>query len=312
MHSSFSAYTLAVCLAFILPRSAAGDSPPPEKTGKPSTDLFGEPLPSGARMRLGSTAFRPLGDAFAVRYTQDGANLVVSASQYGHGRGLQIFDAATGKRGKQFEGVLTSTFSSAIVTGSGYHEFHRPATWGVSPDGRLLATTERSTLYVRDLLTGKVVFQQQGELHCFTYVRFMPDGKHIAVVDQPQAKKDGFEANRPVYIRIWDIAHGKEKSKLIFPEDAKQGQAFWPTVFTFSPNGRYLAALGKETGEYQVIRLWDLTGKQGSRRLYGQKGSAGPIVFSADERQLAEVSGGKFRIWDPATGKQIKELATTH
>jgi WD40 repeat protein len=79
-----------------LPASLLAQPPPREKSGAGSTrnrDLYGDPLPPGARMRLGTVRYRQDSPIFRVVYTPDGRHFVTD----GEDSILRVWDADTGR-----------------------------------------------------------------------------------------------------------------------------------------------------------------------------------------------------------------------
>jgi WD40 repeat protein len=325
--------TLASCLALLLAFPAHTSTPTPTSKQGPKAesacaDAFGDPLPAGARARLGSVRFRPTGEVAALRYLPDGQRLLVPLRGYYQPTmdfvisNLARFDGATGREltriAVRFNDALTH--ETSLQGGGEQKEFLIPARWAVSPNGRLVAEiggdgvafgrVGAGRLRVRDIASGKVVLDVQGAEHFFTFVQFTPDSKRVAAVDSALRKDQGNTTYwAGAYVRFWDLEGGKESGTLAPPAAAQPAKGFRIVLFSFSPDGRVLAALGREDGQLGVLRLWDVGCSKGSRPLAGAAPTAGAFAFSPDCKQLAEVSRGKLRLWNTSTGKQIKEVA---
>src|SRR4051812_24303497 len=100
---------LAACLWFAV--SAASSEPPPVKDPVkplPATDRQGDPLPAGARARLGTVRFRYPGPVSGIRFSRDGKILAaVGATPI-----ICFWDAATGKELPRFVGLQGKQYSS--------------------------------------------------------------------------------------------------------------------------------------------------------------------------------------------------------
>jgi WD domain, G-beta repeat len=120
-------------------------------------------------------------------------------------------------------------------------------------------------------------------------VAYAPDGRTLA-----SAGRDGS-------IRLWDVVAGTERRRLT----GHQGRVH---LLAFSPDGKVLASAGQD----ETTRLWDVaTGKE-LRQVPGQ---AHALDFAPGGKLLAwagnDRSGPPFwplRLYDPATGKKVREL----
>ena len=73
------------------PPGKAAEPPAPKGTG-PVVDRYGDPLPKGAVMRLGTVRFRHDGQAHSVAYSADGKTLASG----GYGK-IMLWEADTGR-----------------------------------------------------------------------------------------------------------------------------------------------------------------------------------------------------------------------
>ena len=317
-------FLIAVSISFIL-GSAARSEPPAPDTVKPQaldqqprTDRFGDPLPDGAVARMGSVRWRIDGPA-SLRYAPDGKTLLVvaKAAHSSLPNVLHSLDAANGRSLGRLEADLDHLL------------------WHISPDGRLLAaigraSTGKNSIVVREVSTGRTIFEFASELSYFGAIRFAPDSRRLATVEIALKEKDKITDDLPTVLRLWDVVARKEVGK--FP-GADGKDTFCPTECIFSPTGPTLAATGREAVKKRVERpmaagqpdkhsvkeevawkpavyLWDYD-RQKVWRLAEQKeltGPFGPFVFSPDGKQLAGVAAKKVCLWDTMTGKQIHVL----
>src|SRR5689334_15221923 len=99
------------------------------------TDLHGDPLPAGARVRMGTVRFRQGAQVGFLAFTPDGQSVLSSS---GDGT-LWLWDRATGRERRRFEANVRGNSSVAFTS-----------------DGRAFAVVGLDgTLQVRDLVTGK-------------------------------------------------------------------------------------------------------------------------------------------------------------
>src|SRR5262249_28042187 len=131
----------------------------------------------------------------------------------------------------------------------------------------------------------------------FRSATFSPDGKKLA-------------ASMGSALQLWDITTGQEIYTLSTDFEVR-GWRCCPVVF--SPNGRLLAAPGKDN----TVGLWETATGQ----LFGQLSGPKPqekgdqpsvrfLVFSPDSTMLATSSNedDKIHLWEVASGKEISQL----
>jgi WD40 repeat protein len=70
----------------------------------------------------------------------------------------------------------------------------------------------------------------------------------------------------------------------------------------FSPNGTMLASAGSDN----VICVWDLHAQRLVLRLSAGRRGAGCLLFTRDGKRLVAVSGNRIRVWDLASGKEMR------
>jgi WD40 repeat protein len=287
-------------------------------------DRYGDPLPTGARARMGTIRFRHGGPVHFLTFSPDGKRLVSA----GEDQAVRVWDAATGKELHRFRGgtaeqlvVAVSPDGKALVlVEDGQYLRFLDVTTGrelrrltpriamtaaaFAPDGNSLALiSQDSAIHLCDWATpaagGKfrtfVSFQpQQGGQPAFApaLLAFSPDGTSLAVA--------GAEGNVLGQVRRYDVATGRELRRLT-------GFTAAIVALTFAPDGKTAAVLD---GTQQIVRLFDLaTGKE-VRQLNFAQGGARSLAFAPDGKLLAVVNGSEVSLWDPASGKEVRKLAS--
>ncbi len=285
---------------------------------RPHVDRFGDPLPSAAVARLGSTRFRCDQAIYSLAVSPDGKWLAA-----GTAAGVQLLDAATGRR------------RCLLLGPRGAQEFLSLA---FSADGRrVLAAARSGQLCQWDARTGKAlrVLEVQQQIK---QVAWSP-GRRRAVVVAPSGLAD-----------VWDLVQGKHLLDLAgkvpvapaafpdisppVPASATQGTAIGAAVgsitgaaidraqarpapqvapkrfvvhASFSPNGRRLA-LGvwchaARTPSEQVEVVDAATGK-GRARLAVQ--SLSPVPFTPDGKHLLLCTGSLLQVHEASSGRLVR------
>jgi len=265
-----------VGLMALHPQTAKENAPATASDEKPSSakkgvDRYGDPLPKGAVMRLGTLRQRAVGAALAV--SADGKSLISVRA----GKAINIWDALTGKLRQTRE-----------LPGE---------TWGpfvLSFDGRLLARVVSDPDYrveIWEVPTGKklrdLTIKESGYI---MPVAFSADGKRIAAVGHRRPKDPGNESEH--LVRAWDLADGKE----IFSKDVRNNVA--SDVVAFSPDGNHLLASFSSIDE--GLYCWSIA-KGTKLWQYKKFGGRTSLVFTPDAKILSTGLGPQTL--DLATGK---------
>jgi RNA polymerase sigma factor (sigma-70 family) len=270
------ATVVTVALAVGSPKSALAPAPlrafaaaPPH----PRTDLYGDPLPDGAVVRLGSVQFRHARLSAWV-CLPDGRTVVTA----GKDQILRFWDLTTGRqiREQKLHGCVNPW---EIVS--------------LSPTGRTVVAFDEKKLLFWDTDSGKELVSLPAPEFGVRFLHFSPDGKTLAV------------ASGTSQITLWEWQTGKKRE---LPQ-RKYIEREGPDQNSFSPDGRYLATGGRpfplcvfEVATLREVHRFDCHASgwrfsPDSRQL-----------LVADTRN--DKGGGEtvLRLIDLATGKEVKQF----
>lgn len=294
-----------LALLALLSAALAADSPAAEQAaGKRTmrTDRYGDPLPEGAIMRLGTARFSPASPRCLV-FSPDGKHLISA----GGGKRIRIWDANTGKELRVLDGhkggvhlislsadgkCLASCDSDGEVliwefdTGKVWKRTWRPNMvshgFSLSSNGKILATSGGSMLRLWDTDTLKetLTLASPGRRWPET-LAFTPDSKQLAYSDS---------ANQDIH--LLDVATGEEirtfkshKSRIC--------------QLHFAPDGATLFSCSHDC----TIRSWDVASGKERRRYGDEKETVGCFALAPDGRTLTYSTGALVHIWDMEKNK---------
>jgi WD40 repeat protein len=191
---------------------------------------------------------------------------------------LRIADPATGK-------VVRSVTTSGIPVGL-----------DVSPDGSLVAVAKTIGVTIYSSRTGATVAQLRNGGLTTTGVAFHPRSPgHLA-----EATADYKQNGALNLLRV--RSDGTPFLRFPLPNEAR--------VVAFSPDGRLL--LGATLAD-TTVKLFDIARRREVRDLFGHTGRVTAAAFSPDGRLIATASVDRtVRIWDPATGSQLRVIDHAH
>jgi RNA polymerase sigma factor (sigma-70 family) len=292
-----------------------GNEPPGVERAPAGRDLFGDPLPPGARARIGTVRLRH-GDCvqtFAV--SGDGkvlASLGWDEADNRRDATICLWDTLTGRELGRFPAreIVASEPLYGIAPDGRTLVYGVDRALALSPDGKVLAYSGKqnrrihlwSTSSARELCrlelpapapqTGTPVFTLSGKppdpftIYPTPVLAFAADGKTVA------ASANDFT------IRLWDVGTGRESGRLLLPGNRlAKGLAC-------SPDARILAA-ALDDG---TIGVWRTSAGGQVHHLPG--GASGPrcLAFSPDGKALASGHAEGVRLWDMASGGERHRL----
>ena len=312
--------------AVLFAPESAGDEPKPK--AEPKLDRSGDPLPDGARLRLGTERFRQGGWSRARVVIFPSGEFIAAA---GDGS-LTVFDAERGNvvkhmrlNDKVIEDLTISPDGKRIIT-AGYKGLGDSGAyigdltvWDaralvelktipgeertyltkviVLPGSKVAATADRRGVSLWDL-EGSQELPSLPVMEARTLAA-SPDGSVIAVGDSSGT------------IHLWEWRTRKEPRKIATPRSRTA------TALAFSPDGKTLAVC-VDYGD--GITLWNVETGERLRTLPSDSTTnLWNMTFTPDGKHLitperaitvARIGWDGVHIWDVATGKEVRFLAT--
>jgi WD40 repeat protein len=227
-------------------------------------DRYGDPLPSQAIARLGTTRFCTNRRVAALAVSPDGKTIASvcfsdSASPPAEGKGVRT----------------SGIFLWETSTGRVKKEIPLPEiTYGLtfSPDSRMLALASDQSVILLDVVTGKKVRTLATAHESLRSLAFLPDGRTLALAEQLSK------------IHFWDTRTGK-RTRLVQsspPVETRDRSVSGFHIPTLSPNGKVVA--------WTIVR-------QGKR-----KTSDGWVSTHSETLQIRDVETGSLRCAIPTRG----------
>jgi WD40 repeat protein len=290
-------------------------------------DRYGDPIPEGAKARLGTARMRNAYGNAPTAATPDGKYLVASAP----GGGVAYLDPTTGKaaRNVRIDGAfgtpagfsadgkrgVSSGYDSAFVwdtdSGKVIVKLTRPLSSGdnavsLSADGKRLAVggarrdkEKGTTAVVWDVDANKQLASVTPVQNETALVSLSPDGKRLATWGyhfDRDAKGPPDPANDPArQVQFWDATSGKETGKVRLP-------GYNPSAVVFAPDGSLAAASSGDGAVY----LFDPASGASKGILLGRSRQGRKLAFSPDGKVIAAVGDdGSIQRWSVADGKRL-------
>jgi WD40 repeat protein len=293
----------------------------------PRRDAYGDRLPEGARVRMGTARWRLEGRSRALGFTPDGKGLLVEPEEALPG-GLRILEIPSGKevwrlagaqgRYQVSHGIVPCTFGNTMVLPRGtavevwdmaarrlVRQFqvdqNYPCVLALSPDGKVVATGhhnyekgKNAAIRLWEVATGRPLGALEGHPTSIQALMFSADGKRLfsgSGEARYALQKGGVEVI-PGWVRVWDLTTRKQVSQ--YPNES------YGTLF--APGGRVWAYQGRdnrihlaETAEGKEVAQIPLQGSS--------------FAFTPDGKALVTAGYDQpIRLWDAATGKELRRL----
>jgi WD40 repeat protein len=284
----------------------------------PRLDADGEPLPSGALFRFGTSLFRADDGIHATALSPDGNTVAIR----GHGA-ITLINLATGRRIKTLEDAGTRTIipSSGLLSISplGKIAFAGATYVAISGPG----PHEAGALY--DLDTSQVIARLQAEKSFIYSGWFTRDGRQLVTAHQAVSTQE-----RKLILSFWDAASGQalravEIHDAAYPPGDVGGDRFicWRekgAILLDLPTGKELLRWDIPSGVGQMslshdgtllahsaqglVQVWRLnetrkTAEAVFKQALAEGEIASPLRFSRDNRLLfAGTASGPIRRWD--------------
>jgi WD40 repeat protein len=269
-----------------------------------TTDRHGDPLPAGALARLGTLRWRHAAAVTFVAFLPDGKEVLTS----GLDNTVRVWERDTGKELRRID--LPSNANAkmdprpvAIPVIGGRRAQSLIA---LTSDGKTLATLAGNNIQLWNVETGKATRQIKGLQNGIETIAFSHDGSILALRSADAA------------IVLVEADTGNEVRQI----KKKQPQAGAIRVLianrfigdagglAFSPDGKLLASRESEQDQQKItsfVKLTDVDRGTEVRRI-DTPDPVSALAFSPDNKLLAIAAGAAIRLYDPATGKEVRQI----
>jgi WD40 repeat protein len=236
----------------------------------PKVDHFGDPLPAGAVVRMGTVRFRHGGEIGQVAFSPD-SKILAGASR---DDSVCLWDARTGKELRRLENAANGGGEPSVA---------------FSPDGKALAVGRGSEVRRWDTATWTKLPAFSMPLVPNGMLFFAPDGKTLACLGREP------DENWNVVVFL-DAGDGRELHRRV---GLKNYVA--PSV-AFAPDSKTWAYADCKDS---AIWLYDTRSGQEVRKLVNPDGATRAVAFSPDGKEIVGNNGSTLRFWDASTGKLL-------
>ncbi len=311
----------ATAAGLAIPQAPVEDSPKikaevpsparPAENAQVRKDLYGDPLPQGAKVRLGTLRLRHQSMTASAVFTRDGKTAIV-----GDGDGNIVYwDVAAGKEVRRLPKLPGVIHALAITH-----------------DGKTLAAGVWGKVLLWEVDAGKLISQIEVKNDSIMQLLFTPDAKTLAIRYQgdvfhlldvagdtklrelkghsgrvssmdlsPDGKTLASGSWQDPNVRLWDIATGKEK--LHFTTGGRDVLSV-----AFSPDGKRLAAISNLAG----FAFFDPTSGKQLQKVKEYYGGVSQIAYAPDGKILAGLEANRtVHIMDASSGKHLREFGKT-
>jgi WD40 repeat protein/beta-lactamase regulating signal transducer with metallopeptidase domain len=293
----------------------------PEANNKATADRLGDPLPAGARARLGTTRMRHGSEVTFVAFGSGGKTLLTA----GRDNTVRLWDLATGKEIRRFaqpkpanpkppgkennpKNDKASVDVMIQMMGGGGNDGGSLRV-ALTADGKTLGVGRGGVIQLYNVETGAALRQIQAKANRLTGLLFSPDGKTLAA-------RSG---NNTLF--LWATESGKELHQIKSPPRPQRdgfvfivgggGDANAPGM-AFTPDGKALAAAAtdyKKEAEIHSVKFWDVdTGKE--VRKIDAKADVNVVAVAPDGEVVAYGVGNIVNLCEVKTGKELRQIKT--
>ncbi|HTU91713.1 MAG TPA: WD40 repeat domain-containing protein [Gemmataceae bacterium] len=286
---------------------------PDQKPAK--VDVYGDPLPPLARLRIGTTRFQHGGEIVALAFAPDGRSIAT----IGRDDVLHLWSTASGKALASFHAPDGVAFAfaehgKALLWCDGRGQIYRCDAgqrgdnhdgqrqrvyrfdWGAIERIEAVAFTADGSAAVAGTSGNHISFWgRRGEL-------LLGEGIQAVALDRDGQRLAVNNGHKGFYLQ--KVSNSRQAREPLCPFDADAVRSL-----AFSPDGQMLAA-----GDFDNrIRLWNVSSGDEARLLKGHRqvpvrGKNGVfcLAFSPDGARLASgAADGIVRIWDVKSGKEL-------
>ncbi|MBI1901489.1 MAG: WD40 repeat domain-containing protein [Planctomycetia bacterium] len=291
--------------ALLAPQISRAQAPAAPQEAR--VDLYGDPLPAGALVRLGSIKPAEGGTErghslgiYDLAFSPDGRQLATRGGDLS----VRVWEAASGKEIVKLKGGRPVEFTrdgQFLVVGDDKRvNIHSAQDWSLlrsiackelilaklAGEGKQLLVLDQGVPIVYDVATGDEV-RKLDSLRVIKAYGFSPDGHLLAYARNLS----------DTLVQVNDVSKGELVRALTGSRDS-------PKAAAFSADGRLLACGGRDE-----IRIWELDTGIEVALLQGHEKAVGALAFSPDGRFLASGSWDKtIRLWEVLSGREVAVL----